>query len=496
MNQLGLHDNLTIVNAEMKLARSSYTGDPMISIHGMEESGLWTEDGITWNRMSTNGFSWYDGGRSNGTAAFALADGNQTSSSFTFDLDHAVQNYLDGGDDVPLDMLIAVRGKYESYTNGEGIQFHSAEASNPSDTPSFSLTYEWGSGTPPASVNLTAPAEGLAIWNQTGHNLSGNTQPSLNWTSPSTGDDILFELATDEDFRLRELRVDTRVDSDFSPSDGTLPMTGAKTLEVGNMYFWRMATVDSDDHYGEWVSSSFLVSSAESTWLGGDRYEFRMKHGNGSQDNQYPACMDTYIDSAASSDNFDGDSEMTIDYNPSGGEITALLGCGPRVQFAAQRLRCGICPLVNDLDIHDLGSPTIAVWESSEHDWNAEDATWASYDGSNAWDTAGAKGAERGSLLDSVSVGNSFFEGDSVEWNVTLAVQNAMREDRRVDFIAGMLGAGSAVLEPLTSARPKIPWRIAPNSPLFTFLVRMLCPPTQRHPSHSTARGPSEPASI
>ena len=194
--------------------------------------------------------------------------------------------------------MIAVRGKFESYTNNEGIFFHAAETGNPSDAPSFSVTYEWGTGTPPAAVSLAAPAESLAVWNKTGDNLSGNTQPSLNWSQPATGDDILFELATDEDFRLREMRVDTRVDNDFSPTDGTLAMTGTKTLEVGNMYFWSMATVDSDDHYGEWVSSSFLVSSAESTWLGGDRYEFRMKHGNGSQDNQYPACMDTYIDSA------------------------------------------------------------------------------------------------------------------------------------------------------------------------------------------------------
>ena len=126
--------------------------------------------------------------------------------------------------------------------------------------PSFSITYEWGSGIPPTPVSLTAPADGLAVWNITGHNLSGNTQPSLNWTQSATGDDIVFELAKDEDFRLREMRVDTRVDTEFSPSDGILNMTGANTLEVGNMYFWRMATVDADDHYGSWVSSSFLVS--------------------------------------------------------------------------------------------------------------------------------------------------------------------------------------------------------------------------------------------
>ena len=472
LNQLGLHDNLTIVNAELKLTRSSYTGDPVVSLHGMEESGLWNEEEVTWNRMSTTGFQWYDGGRSNGTATVALADGNQSSSSFTFDLDHAVQNYLDGGDEDPLDMLMAVRGKYESYTNGEGIVFHSAEASNPSDVPSFSLTYEWGSGTPPASVNLTAPADGLAVWNQTGHNLSGNTQPTLNWTAPASGDDIIFELATDEDFRLRELRVDTRVDTDFSPSDQTLAMTGSKTLEVGNMYFWRMATVDSDDHYGEWISSSFLISSAESTWLGGDRYEFRLKHGNGSQDNQYPECMDTYIDSAATNDNFDGDSEMTIDYNPTGGEITGLLGCNLVSNLLPDGYAVESAHLSLILTSTTFGSPTIGMWESNQNDWNAEDATWASYDGSNSWDTAGAKGLDRGSLLDSVAVGTSYSEGDDVEWNVTLAVQNAMREDRRVDFIAGMLGAGSggartayfSTAEDSMSNRPELSFVYVPGS--------------------------------
>jgi len=174
LNQLGLHDNLTIVDAELSMVRSSYSGNPVISLHGMEESGIWVENEMTWNIMGTNGVQWYDGGRSNGTAAFALAEGNQSSDTFTFDLNHAVQNYLDAGDEAPLDMLMAVRGKFESYTTGENIVFHSAEAASSSNQPSFSLTYEWGSGTPPAFVTLTDPVEGLAIWNKTGHNFFGN----------------------------------------------------------------------------------------------------------------------------------------------------------------------------------------------------------------------------------------------------------------------------------------------------------------------------------
>ena len=472
LNQLGLHDNVTVVNAELKLTRSSYSGTPVVSVHGMDDSGLWSENEITWNRMSLDGVQWYDGGRSNGTATVALANGDQTSDSFTFDLDHAVQNYVDNGDEAPLDLMMAVRGKFESFTNNEGIFFHSSEASNPSDAPSFSITYEWGTGMAPNAVSLTAPADGLAVWNKSGDNLSGNTQPSLNWTQPSSGDDIVFELATDEDFRLREMRVDTRVDSDFSPSDGTLAMTGSNTLEVGNMYFWRMATVNSDGHYGSWVSSSFLVSQLESTFLGDNRYEFRLKHGNGSQDNQYPECMDTYIDSAASNDNFDGDSEMTVAYSNFGGEITGLMGCNLVSNLLPDGYAVESAHLSMSLTSTTFGSPTIGVWESNQNDWNAEDATWSSYDGSNSWATAGAKGAERGSLLDSVAVGSSFSEGDSVEWNVTLAVQNAMREDRRVDFIVAMLGAGSggartayfSTAEDSMASRPELTFVYVPGS--------------------------------
>jgi len=472
LNQLGLHDNLTIVDAELSMVRSSYSGNPVISLHGMEESGIWVENEMTWNIMATNGVQWYDGGRSNGTAAFALAEGNQSSDTFTFDLNHAVQNYLDAGDEAPLDMLMAVRGKFESYTNGESIVFHSAEAASSSDKPSFSLTYEWGSGTPPASVTLTDPAEGLAIWNKTGHNLSGNTQPSLNWTAPTSGDEVLFELAIDEDFRLREMHVDTRVDNDFAPSDGILNMTGANTLELGNMYFWRMATVDSDGHYGAWETSSFFISQLESMHLGNDRYEFRLRHGNGSLDNQYPSCMDTYVDSSAVNDNFDGDSEMTIDYSTLGTEITALMGCNLVSNLLPDGYAVESAHLKFTLTSPTFGSPTIGIWESRQNNWSAEDATWSSYDGSNSWGTAGAKGVERGSLLDSVNIGSSYNEGDSVEWNVTLAVQNAMREERRVDFIAGMLGVGSGVsrtayfstAEDSAANRPQLSFVYVPGS--------------------------------
>ena len=472
LDQIGLHDNLTIVSAKMDLTRSSYTGDPVVSLHGMEDSGLWDEEEITWNKMSDTGITWYDGGRGNGTATVALADGNKSSSAFSFEATQAVQNYLDSGDEFPLDMMLAVRGKYQSHTNGEGIQFHSTEAANSADMPSFTLTYKWGNGTAPAPVQLTAPVDGLAIWNKSGHNLSGNTQPTLNWTQPSTGDDIIFEMATDQDFRLRTWRVDTRTDNDFSASDGTLNMTGANTLDLGNMYFWRMSTVDSDGHYGEWVSSSFLISNLESTHLGNDRYTFRLKHGNGTNDNQYPECMDTYIDSGAPNDNYNGDEEIIVDYNTLPSETTILLGCNLVSNLLPDGYAVESAYLSMMLSTDPFNAPNVALWESNQNNWSDDDATWSSSDGSNSWATAGAKGAERGSLLDSTTVGTTYSEGDRVEWNVTLAVQNAMREDRRVDFVAGILGAGSGssrtayfyAAEADMSDRPELSFVYVPGS--------------------------------
>ena len=472
LNQLGLHDNLTIVDSDVVLERNSRSGDAVVSVHGMDESGVYMTDGMTWNSMSDQSSTdWYDGGRSNGTAAIDLLNTNQSSNTFSFAMTHAVQNYLDDSDEKPMDLLMAVRGKYEGYTNGDGITFHSTEAVDEALRPVYELTYKWGSGAP-SPVSLTAPADGLAIWNKTGHNFTGNTEPVLNWTAPTSGDDIVFQLARDEDFRLRQWVVDTRVDNDFSPSDSTLSLDGSDALTIGNMYFWRMATVDSNNHYGEWVQSSFFISSLESTYLGDDRYEFRLKHGNGSLDNQYPVCEDTYLDSGDTTANYGTDSEMTVDYNVIGSELTSLVGCNLVSNLLPDGYAVESAHLKLTLTQSAYNNPQIGVWESLQNNWSEEDATWSSYDGSNSWDTAGAKGIERTSLLDSETVDSTYFEDDQVEWNVTLAVQNAMREDRRVDFIVGMVGAGSgtdrsayfATAEASSSDRPELTFVYVPGS--------------------------------
>ena len=55
----------------------------------------------------------------------------------------------------------------------------------------------------------------------------------------------------------------------------------------------------------------------------------------------------------------------------------------------------------------------------------------------------GPKAGKKSSLLDTVSLGSSDVAGDWIEWDITLAVQNAMRENRSVDLILGIIDAGS-----------------------------------------------------
>jgi hypothetical protein len=180
-----------------------------------------------------------------------------------------------------------------------------------------------------------------------------------------------------------------------------------------------------------------------STWLGGDRYEFRLKQGNASSDGLHPACADTYIDSGMPSSNYGQETELQVSYNTIPSETTILLGCDLSSTFLPNGYAVESANLEVYLSDFPFGSPVVGAWESTQHNWTEDGATWATYDGSNTWGTVGAKGSERSSLLDSVTIGSGFTSSSSVTWNVTLAMQNAMRDNHSADFILGIIGAGS-----------------------------------------------------
>ena len=441
---LGLPSNATILDAQVNLSRDSSSNNALLSMHEMTPN-QWVESEVTWNRGS-NSNGWSDGGRDfSSTASDTGINGSQISSKFSFEFTDVLQTWVESGSTASADFMITARGQNEAYSTigTKSTVFYSSDVVDDAKKPAVSITYAWGPSSPLSNITLTAPLPGEAVWNQTGHNFTANLTPSISWNPTTFSYDMVLQLATDEQFRNLVLVSNTVSDSDFAPSDGILNMTGNLALTAGNMYFWRMANLDSDGRYGPWSTSSFLVSSLESTWLGADRYEFRMKHGNGTSDGLYPECLDTYVDSGTPSQNYNAESKLQIAYNTYPIEAVGLLSCNLRSNLLPVGYAVESAHLSMMIGSSPSNSPNVAVWESRQHNWTDEGATWATYDGTNSWGMSGAKGWERSSLLDSVQLNTSYVSGDRVDWNVTLGVQNAMRENRSVDFLIGTLGAGS-----------------------------------------------------
>ncbi|MBT60982.1 MAG: hypothetical protein CMA63_05460 [Euryarchaeota archaeon] len=443
MEQIGLPANATIVEANLDLTRDTSANNAVLSMHEMSPD-QWIEDEANWNRRS-NGNIWQDGGREfSSTASATGIDGSQTSSDFSFAFTDVLQKWLQSGTSDSTDFMITARGQNEAFptTGTVSTSFFSSQVSDDAKKPQVSITYTWGQTSPLTNVTLQSPSMGEAVWNQSGHNFSANTTPSITWAPLTVNYDMVLQLSTDEQFRNRVWVSNTGTDNEFTATDGIINLTGSQALTAGNMYFWRMAYMDSDGQYGPWSTSKFLVSSLESTWLGGDRYEFRMKHGNGTTDGLYPECLDTFIDSGTPNQNYNDESKLLIAYNTYPSEAMGLLSCDLRSNLLPAGYAVESAHLSMMVGSTPYNSPKVAVWESTQQNWSDSGATWTSYDGVNAWNTAGGKGTARSSLLDSVQLNSSFSDGDRVEWNVTLGVQNAMRENRSADFQIGILGVG------------------------------------------------------
>lgn len=445
LDQIGLHSNATIQSADLNLSRFSTSGAPELSIHEVNAEGVWDEDDTTWRRSDSSTL-WDDGGRGLLSVSSDTMVGTSSSTDTSFELTDAIQGWIRDGASGSKDFMLIGRGDEGSYSSSglQGINFYSSENSDDTKKPNFELTYSWSSNTTIANTNLLGPEQGKAVWDQVGHNLSGNSTPSLTWSGTvSSSYDVIYEIATDSFFRDRVNQIDTRTDSNFTSSQGIFNLTGVDELSTGNMYFWRMSHVDNDGLRGEWSYSNFLVSGLTSTWLGDDRYEFRLRDGNGTNDGLYPECDDTYIDSGSPTSNYDEETEMQISYNTWPSETSVLFNCDLVANLLPSGYAVESAHLAVKLADYPSGSPNVAVWESRQHNWTAEGATWTTYDGVNNWASAGANGWERGSLIDSLTVGNSYSVGDTLEWNVTLGIQNAMRDDRAADFIIGVTGVGT-----------------------------------------------------
>ena len=448
IDKLGLHSNSTILDANLVLSRSSFGGNVMLSIHENSQDS-WVESQATW-RNSNSLEQWVEGG------IFGLEpsqmtniDGGKADSVFDFSFKKLLQHNLDSGLSDPIELSIVGRVPGEAHSSAvNSVSFYTSEIGTMNNEPHVEITYAWTSNSTVGVPEQLYPLDGLPVWNQSGHNLSGNTTPILEWNASSTSSyNFIFEVSSDEYFRDVITTIDSgKTSYPFSYYD--FGMTSP--LEKGNLYHWRMINYDYDSRFGTYSESSFLVSSLTSNWLGGDNYQMTLSRGLETNEEMIPACKDSTLLSYAPNFNGFGSPYIQIQDDPSIGQSVSIFQCDLTNYVLPQGYAVTSSSLELTLD-SVTNSGDVGVWEGNNHNWSESKATWNSYDGVNSWLVPGVGGVDRGQLLDTQSIPSTAQQGDTFSWNITSATQFALREMRPVDFILD------------------IPQSVSSTSKLFTF---------------------------
>ena len=434
MENVPIHDNVTIHEASLNIRRTGRTGAPMISAWVMESGTGHVFSELNYANRS-NGSSWNSGGLGNlaENGLLGVVEGDQTgTSTFTFDATPFVQQYLRSGQNGSLDFII--RGMGDA---GEEVEIASSDEPE-SYRPHLDLIYSWGDSTAtPSPTNIT-PADGSAAWDLDGWELDGTTTPTLSWdpsiSTQSNGNpgDVIIELWPSGQGASLPLSADSRTNNGFDLTNGEFVIPSGWNLDWAEEYYWRLLMVE-DDEQSPWIGQTMLISQINSTDLGDDEYELRYRHGNGTHLNsnlEYPKCADLTLEGGpASGMNLDGQ-----DLTASDSQVI-LFGCdlrshqlpeGVAIVSATMRLRTMQNSGISTFDI------PMTAYESSEHDWVESTATWNTTDGVTPWNSVGASGSERVQTLDTIDISS---DNTWYEWNVTAAAQSAMRTDSRLDFI-------------------------------------------------------------
>jgi len=447
LQEVGLHANSTINSANLILTRFSHTSvSPLLSMHPLEIDD-WVESEANWRQMS-NLLQWDEGGiHEIGASTVRRIDGGQASSTFTFPFEKILQHELNNGLNEGIELSIASRLGQESYSSSQNVvRFHTSEASQASDQPRIEIIYSWSQNTIVDTPELISPPNGHPVWNLSGHNLSGNTTPMLEWNNTiSSSYEMILELANDEYFRDIVFQTDTGKQNALSSSSGSLYFDGADSLELGNFYHWRIIHYNSEERFGEWEYSSFLISSLSSTWLGGDQYELILEFGDESNELERPYCVDSTLRSGQPDKNNFPSTLMEIQDDSFLGQSSTIFKCDLTNYVLPQGYAVVSSSLTLNLD--SFTNPIeVGAWESNQHNWSANDVTWNNYDATNNWQAPGARGSSRGQLLDTQSITSNTLSGDDLVWNITSATQNAIREMRSLDLIFDKVQSQSSTL--------------------------------------------------
>lgn len=465
----GMHTNATIESAKLSMRRTDREGDPWISVHE-QYLNYWSENDADWN-TSDGVNNWTNGGIAWGSyqkigTALDVINGNKTGPTFDFDVTFAVQEYLRSANTGGYQGSPGISFILLGPTSGnDWVAFGSSEDGGWTYRPKMLITYKWGDGVAPNSTTVLSPLDGQGVWVNSSYNLTGDTTPTLKWdTTGISNDEIILELANTSDFDTGEVHhlESWAQNSGISTSAGTYAVPASWNLEMGRYYYWRIQVVEDGD-ISEHTTQKFFISELNSTYLGNNQWELRLRHGNASTSIDAPFCGDTYIDSLATNVSNDA-GELSI----TSSQYT-LFGCDVR----SHALPPGFA--VTDVTLsmwssYISGSVPASVYELNQHLWSEGDATWDTYNGVDSWDVVGAGGSDRGQLLDSITIpcSGTCTTPTEFEWNVTIAVQNSMRWNVPVDFVIIGSGSGQAVMSDKenggTSEYPELVIIYAPGS--------------------------------
>ena len=433
---LGLNSSLAIIDADISFTRTILPATPsMLSFHH-NDNLFWEENTATW-RYYDGSNEWENGGIYEiGIASNTILMSDQTSQRFTFSIEDVVQSSLDDVSQDGLEFTLLSRLEGESIsTSNNDVSFYSTDDSNLALQPTIGITYMLSQSSPVPAPELITPIDGSPVWNLTGHNLSANTLPSLTWNSTQSAPyGMLFQLSEDKSYRNLIFNNDSRYGNPVQSTAGQFTMPYNMPLDTGKMYYWRMANFDTDNRLSEWQYSSFLVSSLNSNWLGGDRYEMTLELGTETQEESIPYCHESTISSTFTDSNDYGSPRMRVINDQVQGIGTGLFQCDVSNYLLPNGYAIESSQIELELDSY-TNPAEIGVWEGFQHNWTEQGVTWNTYDGTNPWNSPGATGSEKGQLLDSQMITSSASQGDIVAWNITSATQKSMREGTPLDLI-------------------------------------------------------------
>ncbi|MEC7178665.1 MAG: DNRLRE domain-containing protein, partial [Candidatus Thermoplasmatota archaeon] len=358
-----------------------------------------------------------------------------------FDFDLFAQQVLQDSTIEPLEIALIGHTPGEAPTTNE-LRLFSTE-SNSGHEPMVEIVYNWTPTNYTQPVELIAPIDAKAVWNLSGHNISGNETPSMTWNSSiNPNNELIIQVATDQRFRDIVMSKDSRDGQPVTNGDGSLSIPSDSPLSKGKMYYWRVANYDSYGRLSEWTHSSFLVSSLSSTYLGsGDRHELEIKLGTELQSDVLPGCRDASISSQFPNTNSYGSPYIGPSYSVSQGETVALFQCDLFNYLLPDGYAVESSSVTLNL-INSVQTPEVGVWEGLNHQWNEQEVTWINYDSSNLWSQPGVGGLDRGTLLDTQLVTSSGV--GLYEWNVTYATQNSMRNAEPLDLIFAVIPSSAS----------------------------------------------------